>query len=170
MMAQPSVSTAYTFDKFWLPNDADIFTVELTPTMGPGSLYMYDWEEGQDDSLFLLSDGDYEGRTVYFTQDEPTGTWFADVTLGGKTLDLGDTQKFGFYFSDASTDPYSYYLSYELKEVTVDDDYRLYVYDSNTLMKVAVHDATPIPFPASALLLASGIVGLIAFGRVRRIS
>ena len=42
IMAQPSVSIGYTFDKFWLPNDLDIFTLELTPTMGPGSCLVGD--------------------------------------------------------------------------------------------------------------------------------
>lgn len=165
IMAQPSVSIGDTFSGYWLPNDLDIFTIELTPTTGTGSFYMYD--ESKDDNLFLLSDNVYEGRSVYFSQDKDTGDWYAGVTFDDPDmldLNLGNTKKFGFYFSDGAND----YLSYELTEVTPGDDYRLY--DSNTGMTVAVHDAAPVPSPASALLLASGIVGLIAFSRVRRIS
>ncbi|MBU4000531.1 hypothetical protein KKG29_05195 [Patescibacteria group bacterium] len=40
--------------------------------------------------------------------------------------------------------------------------------DTNTGMIVSVGNAAPVPIPASALLLGSGILGLITIGRVRR--
>lgn len=158
IMAQPSVSIGYNGPCPWVPNDDDIFAIELTDTEGIGSFYIYAWGEGPDASLKLVEDAEYEGRTVYFIK--MFNHWYAGLTLGSLELSLGDTPQFGFYFSDGSILP-----SYNRKKGT--DDY--YILSNDKVeMAVAVHDVDPIPLPASALLLASGIVGLIAFSRVRR--
>ena len=159
ILARPSISIADTYSGAWLPNDSDIFAIELTLTPETGSFYMYDWGN-QDTDLLLFVDGRYNSTTGYFTQDG--GDWWASLSLGATTLSLGDTQEFGFYFLDGTTN----YFSYDLTATTPGEAYTLY--DSNTDMTVAVSDAAPVPIPTSALLFGSGIIGFIATGRVRR--
>lgn len=173
IMAQPSVSLGdsvggpygHLFEDEvyggpWVPNDEDIFAMDLT--LGgskKAAFYMYDYDEGTINSLLLFKDEEFMGTTVDFTKSH--GVWCASVD--GNNLVLGATPEFGFYFVDDDVIYDTYYWNW--KTGTSADVVRLY--DPNSQMLVAVHDATRLPLPASALLLASGVVGLIAY-RVRR--
>jgi len=160
ILARPSISSADTYSGAWLPNGSDIFMIELTPTSGTASFYMYDWGD-TNDSLSLITDGVNDSDTAYFTN--VSGTWYAGLTSGATTLNLGSTQEFGFYFYDAGNT----YTSYDLITLEQGVSYRLSD-SSNTGMEVFVTRAAPVPIPASVLLLGSGILGLITIGRVKR--
>lgn len=162
IMAQASVSNAATYDGAWLPNDqSDFFAIEFTTGEVPGSFSMYDWGDRLD-SLEIFSIGVSAGvQSVYFTQD--TGTWYASLTRGVTTdLDLGTDLEFGFSFGDGTTTFYSY----DLTLIESGEVYRLSHFSSD--INIVTSDATPVPIPASALLLGSGLVGLIGFGKRMR--
>jgi len=159
IMAQPVISIAAPYSGAWLPNDSDIFTIELTPKASSNSFYMYDWDDSTE-SLQVIEDGIYKSQTVYFTCND--ASWCAGLESGGTTLSLGDTPEFGFYFSNGADN----FLSYDLAKNEAGETYILS--NSNTEMGVLVSDAAPVPIPASALLLGSGLLGLIAIGRVKK--
>ena len=159
ILGRPSISDADTFNGAWLPNDIDVFMIELTSTTGTGSFYMYDWGD-TDKNLFLINDGSSELTTATFTYDDANKNWMVTTTTGG-SLNIGSSQEFGLYFSDNTID----YFSYNLIATTPGEVYTLY--DENTEMTIVVSDAAPVPITTSALLLGSGVLGLIALGRRR---
>ena len=161
IIAQPSVSNAYEYSGAWLPNDTtDFFAVEFTVGTDAGSFSMFDW--GDTDTLEIFSMSEMLGaKSVYFTQD--SGTWYAGLTTGATTLDLGNDLEFGFFFGDGTS---SYYI-YDLTVIETGEVYQLNHASSD--ISIYTSDVAPVPIPAGALLLGSGIVGLIGFGkRMRR--
>ncbi|PQP32739.1 hypothetical protein C6A36_02890, partial [Desulfobacteraceae bacterium SEEP-SAG10] len=94
---------------------------------------MYDWGDTSDD-LFIISDGSLTFATVWFAKVGTT--WYADLTKGGQSLNLGDSNWFGFYFDNGTK-----YFSYAY--TTGSDAYTLN--ETNTGMTVLVHDADPVP-------------------------
>ncbi len=95
---------------------------------------------------------------MYFTHKD---TWYAGRTKGAATLNLGSDLEFGFFFKNDEKSIFEY----DLQQSTSGDSYILSHGSMN--IQVVTSDVAPVPLPASALLLGSGIVGLIAFGRVR---
>ena len=162
IMAQASVSNAYTYDGAWLPNDTkDFFAVKLTVGTPPSAFSMYDWKDTDSLQIFGPS-ATFDADTVYFTLD--SGTWYASLTKGAITdLNLGTSLEFGFFFSDGSaTSHFSY-------DVQVDDPGEQYVLSHTDFGTIAItSDIAPVPIPASALLFGSGMVGLIGFGKRMR--
>lgn len=147
IMAQPSVSLAYVYNGAWLPNHVNMFAININS--GAGSLYLYDY--GDTSKNMLLLNTKCQFVSVYFTEDS-NGYW-AGFYDDLRKINLGSSKEFGFYFGNGN-------YSYEL----VGPNYKLI----NSSMTVLIHDAAPVPLPASALFFGSGVVGLIAFGRVRR--
>jgi len=158
ILARPSISNAVPYSGAWLPNSTNfLVALEVTSATGSGSFYMYDWDDGISDNLFLLNDGYYSAATIPFTYNSSSNTWFAS------TLNLGPSPEFGFYFLNSSGTTYTEY------GLELNDTGNAYILtDTNTGMIVSVGNAAPVPIPASALLLGSGILGLITIGRVRR--
>jgi len=162
IMGKPIESSAALYSGAWLPNDkADFFVAEFTFGANPGSFSMYDW--GESDSLEIFSLGEpYGMKSVSFTQ--VGSTWFASIEGGtAPPLDLGDSLEFGFFFGDTTNEKY---YSYNMETLILNEYYEL-SHESSSII-IGTSDIQPVPIPASALLLSSGIVGLIAFGRVRR--
>ena len=167
IMAQPSVSNAASYSGAWLSNDAtDWFAVDISiDTNSTDSFSMYKWKQQNNDlndDLMVFSAGvaGMYTQTVYFTQEN--STWYAGLTDGAKTLNLGESAVFGFSFNVGSTPHFDYNLvvlaeneSYELSRNNLD-------------ITIITSDIQPVPLPASALLLGSGMVGLIGFGKRMR--
>jgi len=165
LIGVPISVAASSYSGAWLPNDVDVFTIELTSTGGAGSLYMYDFDEGTVDDLLLLPDGAFSSATISFSTN---GTdWFADTTSGGQALNLGNNPDFGFYFLGGMTT----FTTYDLTVITPGEVYQLsadlFNNDGISDMIVAVSDAAPVPIPGTVLLLGSGLVGLVG-RRIRR--
>ena len=163
IMAQPSVSNAANYSGAWLPNDTtDMFTMKVTVGTDAGSFSMFDWGY-ETDSLEIYSMGEAMGiQSVYFTQD--SGNWYASMTQGSTTdLNLGDDLLFGFFFGDGGDT----YYTYDLTTIEPGEVYQLTHSSSDIL--ITTSDAAPIPIPASFLLLGSGMVGLIGFGKRKTI-
>jgi hypothetical protein len=163
IMAQASVSNAATYGGAWLPNDfEDAFFVELANPLGRDSysFFMYN-SENENASMEVF--GPEITQTVYFTHiiKEEEETWYAGRTKGAATLNLGSDLEFGFFFKNDEKSIFEY----DLRQSTSGDSYILSHGSMN--IQVVTSDVAPVPLPASALLLGSGMVGLIAFGRVR---
>lgn len=150
------------YEGVWLPNDNDFFTIEMSPIENPNAgLYIYDFDEGTGDSLLLFTDGIFNSATVFFTLD--LGIWYAGLSEDARTLDLGDSREFGFYFGDEV----NLYTSYDVTTITPGEVYSLF--DSNTRMTARVSDIAPVPLPASLFLLGSGILFLAVSRRYGRV-
>ncbi len=159
IMAQASVSNADTYSGAWLPNDLeDAFFVKLANPLviDPDSFFMYNLE---NENASMKVFGSEITQTVYFTREK--GTWYAGQTKGAATLNLGSSLEFGFFFKNDEESIFEY----DLQQSTSGDSYILSHESMN--IQVVTSDVAPVPLPASALLLGSGMVGLIAFGRVR---
>lgn len=153
ILPSSSIADTITYSGAWEPNSDDVFFIDLTPTDGSESLYMYDWGD-TDKNLFLLSDGIYNNVTVYFTKE--LSTWYAGLDEGVETLNLGVSNWFGLYFSG------SCYTSYDLTSIGK-DAYRLY--EPNTKMTVVVHDAAPVPIPSTVWIFGAGVIGILGIRR-----
>lgn len=161
IMTQPSVSNAYTYGGAWIANDsADAFFIEfMNPLVAePDSFFIYDWGN-KTPSMEIF--GSSIIQTVHFTK--VIDTWYAGRYLGAETLDLGDSLEFGFFFKDGDENSY---FEYDLVVNTPGESYTLSHDDIN--IEVVTSDVVPVPIPASALLLGSGLVGLIGFGKRMR--
>ena len=171
IMAQPSVLLADEYSGAWLPNARFMVGIDLTLGNNEGNVYMYDWKT--ENSALLLQDNIFSGSVVNFKYDDDDDNWKAIITracwgddppFSSSTLELGPTKDFGFYFEDS--DGHQHY-DYDITKWP--SELNIYtVVDDNTSMKVLVAFAAPVPLPASILFLGSGVVGLIAFSRVRR--
>ena len=160
IMAQPSVSNADIYDGAWIANDSeDAFFVEFKNPLraNPDSFFMYDWGN-ESASMEVFGSGIFQD--VFFTP--VNGTWYAGRAENAQSLYLGSSLEFGFFFKDGEG---SSYFEYDL-QVGTGDSYILSHNDIN--IEVLTHDIQPVPIPASALLLGSGIVGLIGFGKSKR--
>lgn len=157
IMAQASVSNADTYSGAWLPNDVDAFLVAFANPLvtDPDSFFMYDWG---NESARMEVFGSEITQTVYFTQKD--GIWSVRLSGGTETLNLGKSSEFGFFFGDGTT------MYYDLTVIEPGEMYQLSPAGSSDIT-ICTSDIAPVPLPASALLLGSGMVGLIAFGRVR---
>jgi len=157
LMVLPINASASLYSGAWQPNSDDFFVVSLSS--GTGSLYLFDWGNTTN-NLMILSNGSFNNSTVYFS---PVGTtWWAGLTQGAQTLNLGLSNWFGFYFSDGSNPPY---LSYALTS-TGTDSYTLF--ESNTSMTVMLHDADPVPIPATVWIFGAGLMGIVGIRRKLR--
>lgn len=152
-LLQVSAVGAAVWSGAWLPNDEDIFTIDLTVATGEGSLYIYDWGDEQD-SLLLFNDGVYSATSVYFS--ESGGTWYLGKTAGAQDVELGPTQEFGFYFVVGNDK----YTSYDITPIEPGESYFI-----ERAMLVSVSDAAPVPVPAAVWLLGSGMLGLLGLRR-----
>lgn len=164
IMAQASVSNADTYSGAWLPNDSeDAFFVELANPLGRDSYSFFMYNLENENASMEVSSMEVFGpeitQPVYFTHNKDT--WYAGRTKGAATLNLGSDLEFGFFFKNDEKSIFEY----DLQQSMSGDSYILSQGSMN--IQVVTSDVAPVPLPASALLLGSGMIGLIAFGRVR---
>jgi hypothetical protein len=180
----PAWATVATFETnfsgAWVNNSADVFTLELSSNFSTGQEFgLYNFEEGISFGTLPLLDDTSNfnvGGTVYsipsiFSVSDTSGKWVASLGEGKGSLDLntGPSAEWGFYFKSAGNE-YTVY-DYIYVEDSNNDYYILYspsvVDSSGNEIAVGVHDAQPIatPVPTAAVLLGSGLVGLVGFRR-----
>ena len=145
----------------WQPMHDDVFLVELGAKSRDGSLYIYDFGDPEN-ALPVLSDGVFAHTSIFFSSVETkdgTINWYADTTLGGQALELGETPFFGIYFSDGSD-------TWEEYDI-IGTNGAYWLSEANTGMQVIAHDMKPVPVPAAVFLLGSGLISLVALRRRR---
>lgn len=137
----------------WLPTDGDTNMIEVTFSTGSGSIYIYDFDEGIADKMFVLGDGLLSAQTIYFTKNSH---WYAGLTTGALTLNLGPTLYFGILFNDGAND----LTSYALWQLEPDKQYGVSQADMTVLITDATPVQVPVPEPSTLLLLGAGMVVL----------
>ena len=161
LMILPINAFASTYSGAWDPNSTDpVIIFEITPGTQDAWLYMYDWNN--TDSMMVIEDAMFAAANVFFTQDS-SDIWHAGLTSGAKTLNLGNSTRFGFYFSDGLNKNTSYVLT----TITGGSQYRLRDNQgsSKTKMDVIVNFAAPVPIPATVWILGAGLLGLVGIRR-----
>jgi hypothetical protein len=93
-------------------------------------------------------------KVSVFDLDDDETTFIGD-------LELGDTAIWGFYFSDVTGDVTNYYTSYDMTST----GYGFVLSTEGMTALVLSATPTPTPVPTAALLLGSGLVGLVGFRR-----
>ena len=154
---------AYNYSGAWLANSDDVFTIKFS---GSTTFSVYDWNDPTNNIKLLSSSGD----VAVFSITDVGGSY--KLTYGTQTITLGATAEFGFFFGDKG-------LTYDLIGQGI-DAYKLTFtptpnsinadnYTTRPLTTIVyVHDANPVPIPPSALLLGSGVLGMIGFGFRRK--
>ena len=165
IMAQPSVSNAAIYEGAWTSNDnADWFAVKFTFGV-PSAFSMYDWGNTGSTLEILPMGALFDSATVFFTQSN--GNWFASLTDGGTTatdLNLGNDTLFGLFFGDGTQ---ASHFSYDV-QVDIPNEQYILTHPNFLGTIITTSDIQPVPIPASVLLLGSGMVGLIGFGKRMR--
>lgn len=145
-----------TYSGAWEPTDDSVFAMSFE--FNDGQTYIYDF--GAPESKLAVFDGTPYSN-IYFTEiiEEGVSTWYADTAAGGQTLLLGETAHFGILFSNDEEAWMDYYVAGESGAYAV--------MASNMDAALLVHDAEMVntPIPGAALLLGSGIFGLVAIRR-----
>ena len=164
IMAQPSVSNAYTA---WLPSNG-MASIDFTSWNNTSSFYMYDWNNTDNNLLLFDAEDDFlDVVNVKFVINDDS--WSAYNESTSESIDLGPTKEFGFYFFDGSVDTQYTVTPFLDGYILTNGEFPPIINgDSDDQMAVGIFNADPVPIPASALLLGSGMVGLIAFGQRMR--
>lgn len=171
IMAQPSVSNAASYSGSWIPNDTeDFFAVEFrSPTdyAATDRFFMFDWGNTAN-SMEIFAASPFVSVNI---MQDTNNIWWAGLDLFWdiNDLNLGNDLEVGFYFDDGAANPTPYF-TYDVEVVTgqVGEVYLLSSINGEFAISVLTSDIAPVPIPASFLLLGSGLVGLIGFGKRMR--
>ena len=145
----------------WAPTDGSVNVLKFTPTSCENmiELYMYKWGEEKDITsdlklMQIVPNQTFVTADVYISQSD--GQWTATMDL--KTLNLGSTNVFGLYYLDFGNDPEVPPYITDPKIYSMGNTW--FVQDPDLCATVAVVDATPVPLPAAAWILGSGLLGI----------
>ena len=138
------------FGVYDLNDDTDKMRL-INPSREVQTLISWDGTENQ-----WLMENETQQNNPSFGGD-PEDTW---IHLGNQDLDQA---LWGFYFYDSDTD--TTYYSYEAEELGTDYWALTFEFDADTVLTAKMHDIKPVPVPTAALLLGSGIIGLLGFRR-----
>jgi hypothetical protein len=174
LSAQSSHATLDT--QMWQINDTDnnadnVFAISASWLLDSLPIPAYDIDAG---GFYVYADADNDGVSDSSLQifgnplnplDFYRSIMISDsniLTVANVTgsLNLGASGYFGFYFTDDSGNRTGTYV------LNLADDGLSYDLSSGGAT-VTISDASPIPLPPAAILLGSGLVGLMGFG-VRR--
>ncbi len=115
------------------------------------------------DSAITLLDSTIVSADLYYNKDnntlKVTGSDEEDRETVLGTLQLNSGGQFAFYFFDSNSNKYD--ISYTLgtgKYVLTDGS-------GNMSQRIDLHDAAPVPIPASVILFGTGLLGLVGLKR-----
>jgi hypothetical protein len=165
LMIIPINAAADTYNGAWEPVVSPFFSFDVTPSSGPGSLYLYDWGAISSD-LQLISDGTYSFTVVYIWWDTGDSKYYAGFSDSDKGLDLGDDTQFGFYFKKSNK-----HTLYSI--VTNSPNFSYNIIDDqaggdSSNMEVQITRAAPIPIPSTVWIFGAGLIGLVGIRRKLR--
>lgn len=164
-VAMPTAESAYR----WTGIDNGTFVVQ-NQYVSDSWFGLYSWENNGSLPLFSANDANLNrtmdvygidplGFEIDATKLVKVGRQYFPVT---ESLALGSSPQFGFYFSDGLTVGNTYALSgnastgWDLSH----GDMSVHVYGDVS--------PSPVPLPASLLLLGSGLLGMLGLGCVRK--
>ena len=118
----------------------------------------YTNSSGTTEYLTLLN-SNITATNILVDNDTVNGGYKITSSATNDSINIGSTENFQFYYVDNSEYQFIY-------DVTFENGYYIINLSSSTF--VTAHDLSTVPIPPSALLLGSGVLGLIGFGVRRR--
>jgi hypothetical protein len=164
LQLQICCSVASTYSGAWEPDGCVVLTFDSSLTRINGlSFYIYDFDN-QSHDLKLFSDGVFSTKVLFFSHD--SNGYYIGFQPRARTFALGDSADFGFYFKYSGVS----YDSYGLQELESSFYKLTWSYGAGTCKDwdVYVAGASPVPIPASAVLLGSGLLVLAGLGFRKR--
>lgn len=151
-----SIGEGWAYGGAWHPTDGDVNALRFTPVTCENllKLYMYKWGEEKNTSsdllvLDLIPSAPFQAATVAIGWSDTAGKWFAK--RGSEELDLGSSNWFGLY----------YFAGGNFHDPVITGGGSNWVVQPPSLRaSVALVDATPVPVPAAAWILGSGLLGI----------
>ncbi len=151
--ANAAAFTAY--DGFWSTTDGDGQTVSVDLIM---SLAFTEFGVFYDDeSVAVLKNNDFSSKFTVSSDGNTLTSKYGSIGLDG-------TNTFQFYFVYDG-------VRYETYDIFTDDiDTNVYLLSLNNIEVLSIDSRPflPVPIPPSALLLGSGVIGLLGVGVRRR--
>lgn len=122
------------------------------------AIYAYD----NTNTAITLLDSTYVSADLYYNESDKTlkvtGFDEDDVKTVLGTLNLNSGGQFAFYFFNSTS---KYDISYTLST----GKYVLTEASGQMKQKIDLHDAAPVPIPASVVLFGTGLAGLVGLKR-----
>ncbi len=139
----------------------------LTVAAGQGGLQsgwyfgVFDWQGKMSDGLLLLDSVNYLSAQ-FEVKDTQNGVGYEISVIEGvdkgKTLNIGDTEDFSFFFYDGN----NYYEPDQILRNPFENNSYYFSYNNQTVLG---NDISSVPTPQSFILLLSGLLGLVGLTR-----
>jgi len=140
----------------WVTTDGDLNIIKIDLFSNPSQYALFDDEDTSFSNPLMLTDGSA------VTVSENNGSWTASSK--GNSIDLGTRECFDFaWLNNGNWDN-----QYTFKEVGT-NQYQLSWTDNYDIFRVVdvAPECNPVPIPATAFLLLSGIASCISLKRFR---
>jgi hypothetical protein len=160
--AQSARAAYFNYGGAWVSTDGDtnVLSFKTTVCTEDQHLYLYHWNEGgvkniSSDLLVmdLISGPILQAASVTISQTG--GTFYA--TMGSQSIALGSDGWFGLYFYAPLEERYK---DLEIEQIDPSLTTMWSIKTPSGCAQVALVDATPVPVPAAAWILGSGLLGI----------